>query len=210
MSEPHRHSKWYWLAPVIIVAVAAAVIFFPHRRAGHEVGTVNTAFKLIGPDHKIVIESYDDPKVQGITVFVSEARTGGVKGGLGLAQDTSDFSIAVRQTGPVKVIGEFSAGDDVFNERRSIVFKRMHVSRFWDKDHKTFVYLVWSDKLLNGSPANSISAIVPEAWPGAGGTMTQPDLRQLAPAASVSTAPDSLPAPDAVTPAPAQTGANLP
>ena len=206
-----RHSKLFWLIPAVILIIAGVIVMIPRRHAGHEVGTVNTAFKLIGPDHKIVIESYDDPKVQGITVFVSESRTGGVKGGLGMAQDTSDYSIAVRQTGPVRVTDSFDSGDDVFSEKRSIVFKRLHVSRFWDKDHKAFVYLVWSDKLLNGSPANSISAIVPQAWPGDGGIAVEPDLRQLAPQAQVSTAPDSPPATDdAAAPADAPKGATLP
>jgi CreA protein len=128
------------------------------------VGSVNTEFKLIGPDHKIVIESYDDPKVDGITVFISKSQTGGIKGALGLAEDTSDASVAVRQTGPIKVKEAFDNGEDAFSEKRSILFKRLHVSRFWDAPHKSFVYVVWTDRLINGSPQNSISAVVAEPW----------------------------------------------
>src|SRR5450755_319601 len=98
----------------------------------HIVGSVNTEFKLIGPDHKIVIESYDDPKIDGITVFISKSQKGGVKGALGLAEDTSNASVAVRQTGPIKVKESFENGEDAFSEKRSLLFKRLHVSRFWD------------------------------------------------------------------------------
>ena len=127
-------------------------------------GSVNTEFNLIGPDHKIIVESYDDPKIDGITVFISKSQTGGIKGALGLAEDTSDASVAVRQTGPIKVKEKFDNGEDAFSEKRSVLFKRLHVSRFWDAPHKSFVYVVWTDRLINGSPQNSISAVVAEPW----------------------------------------------
>jgi CreA protein len=127
-------------------------------------GSVNTEFKLIGPDHKIIVESYDDPKIDGITVFISKSQTGGIKGALGLAEDTSDASVAVRQTGPIKVKEKFDSGEDAFTEKRSVLFKRLHVSRFWDALHKSFVYVVWTDRFIHGSPQNSISAVVAEPW----------------------------------------------
>ena len=130
----------------------------------HVIGSVNTEFKLIGPDHKIVIESYDDPKIDGITVFISKSQKGGIKGALGLAEDTSDASVAVRQTGPIKVKETFENGEDAFSEQRSALLKRLHVSRFWDAQHKSFVYVVWNDRLITGSPQNSISAVVAEPW----------------------------------------------
>ena len=145
----------------------------------HRVGSVNTEFKLIGPDHKIVIESYDDPKIDGITVFISKSQKGGIKGALGLAEDTSDASVAVRQTGPIKVKETFENGEDAFTEKRSVLFKRLHVSRFWDAPHKSFVYVVWTDRLINGSPQNSISAVVAEPWGN-----RAPDLSLLGPAAA--------------------------
>src|SRR6202050_4535711 len=145
----------------------------------HLVGSVNTEFKLIGPDHKIVIESYDDPKIDGVTVFVSKSQTGGIKGALGLAEDTSNASVAVRQTGPIKVKERFDNGEDVFTEKRSVLFKRLHVSRFWDEPHKSFVYVVWTDRVINGSPQNSISAVVAQPW----GTQ-EPDLSLMGPAAA--------------------------
>jgi len=171
------------VAMLMVIASAAALASCEQKR--HIVGSVNTEFKLIGPDHKIVIESYDDPKIDGITVFISKSQTGGIKGALGLAEDTSDASVAVRQTGPIKVKEAFENGEDAFTEQRSVLFKRLHVSRFWDAPHKSFVYVVWTDRLINGSPQNSISAVVAEPWGNQG-----PDLSLIGPAAA---APRLLP-----------------
>ena len=164
------------IVAMITVASAGALTSCEQKR--HVIGSVNTEFKLIGPDHKIVVESYDDPGVEGITVFVSKSQTGGIKGALGLAEDTSNASVAVRQTGPIKVKEAFENGEDAFTEKRSVLFKRMHVSRFWDPSHQSFVYVVWTDRLIKGSPQNSISAVVAEPW----GTQP-PDLSLMKPAA---------------------------
>lgn len=150
------------IVAMITIASVVAVTSCDYKR--HVIGSVNTEFKLIGPDHKIVVESYDDPKIEGITVFVSESQTGGIKGALGLAEDTSNASVAVRQTGPIKVKEGFENGEDVLTEKRSLLFKRMHVSRFWDPSHQSFVYVVWTDRFIKGSPQNSISAVVAEPW----------------------------------------------
>jgi CreA protein len=149
-------------ATLMVISTTAAMVSCEQKR--HIVGSVNTEFKLFGPDHKIVIESYDDPKIEGVTVFISKSQTGGIKGGLGLAEDTSDASVAVRQTGPIKVKEPFNNGEDAFTEKRSLLFKYLHVSRFWDGSHASFVYVVWTDRLINGSPHNSISAVVAEPW----------------------------------------------
>jgi len=154
--------------------VAAAAILPACQRSPQEVGSVNTEFKLLGPSHKIVVESYDDPKIDGITVFISKSEKGGVKGALGLAEETSDVSVAVRQTGPIKVKEAFQSGEDALTERRSLVFKHLHVTRFWDAPHRTFVYVAWTDRVITGSPRSSISAVVAEPW-GA----QQPDLSLL-------------------------------
>ena len=165
------------VAAALMIACGAALASCERRR--HIVGSVNTEFNLIGPDHKIIIESYDDPKIDGITVFISKSQTGGIKGALGIAEDTSDASVAVRQTGPIRVKEAFDNGEDAFSEKRSVLFKRLHVSRFWDAPHKSFVYVVWTDRLINGSPQNSISAVVAEPW----GTQA-PELGKLAAAAN--------------------------
>ncbi len=129
-----------------------------------EIGSVDTAFKWLGPDHKIVIEAFDDPKIDGVACYVSRSKTGGIKGGLGLAEDTSDASIACRQVGPINVKETLKDGEQVFNERRSLVFKKMRVVRFFDKPRNTLVYLVYSERVIEGSPKNSISAVALMPW----------------------------------------------
>jgi len=152
------------IAIAILLAIGSAAGLTACGPKPHTVGSVNTEFNLIGPDHKIVIESYDDPKIDGITVFISKSQTGGIKGAVGLAEDTSDASVAVRQTGPIKVKEKFANGEDALTEKRSVLFKRLHVTRFWDAEHNSFLYLVWTDRLINGSPQNSLSAVVAEPW----------------------------------------------
>jgi CreA protein len=127
-----RWKTWCGVGIVAVVAMGLLVHSYRARARRHIVGSVDTEFNLIGPDHKIVLESYEDPKIDGITVFISKSQTGGIKGALGLAEDTSDASVAVRQTGPIKVKEPFENGEDAFSEKRSILFKRLHVSRFWD------------------------------------------------------------------------------
>lgn len=129
-----------------------------------EIGSVDTAFQWVGPNHKIVIEAFDDPKIDGVTCYVSRSKTGGVKGGLGLAQDTSDASLACRQTGPINIKEKFKEGEEVFTESRSLLFKKMRVVRFLDKPRNTLVYLVYTDKLVEGSPKNSLSAVAMMPW----------------------------------------------
>ncbi|MES2072180.1 MAG: CreA family protein [Pseudomonadota bacterium] len=122
-------------------------------------GSVDTAFKLIGPDHKIVVEAYDDPKVDGVTCYVSRAKTGGVSGALGLAEDKSEASIACRQVGPIGFKKPLPKQEEVFNERLSILFKKLRIVRIVDKSRNALVYLTYSDKLVDGSPKNNITAV---------------------------------------------------
>jgi CreA protein len=123
------------------------------------IGSVDTAFKLIGPDHKIVIDAHDDPKVQGVTCYVSRAKTGGIKGAIGLAEDKAEASIACRQVGPIQIKQALPAQEEVFSERISLVFKRLRIVRIVDVPRNTLVYLTYSDRLIDGSPQNSITAV---------------------------------------------------
>jgi CreA protein len=127
--------------------------------AAEQVGEVDTVFKLIGPDHKIVIEAYDDPKVAGVTCFVSRAKTGGVSGALGLAEDKAEASIACRQVGPLSFTEPLKKRDEIFSERQSIMFKRLRVVRMVDSKRNTLIYLSYSDRLIEGSPQNSVTAV---------------------------------------------------
>lgn len=124
------------------------------------IGEVDTVFKLFGPDHKIVVDAFDDPKVKGVTCYVSRAKTGGIKGGLGLAEDTSDASIECKQVGAVSFVGDpLKQQEVVFTERTSLVFKKLQVVRMIDKARNTLVYLSYSDRVIEGSPDNSITAV---------------------------------------------------
>jgi CreA protein len=123
------------------------------------VGSVDTAFKLIGPDHKIVVDVYDDPKVQGVACYVSRAKTGGISGAIGLAEDKAEASIACRQVGPIAITQPLPRQEEVFNERISLVFKRLRIVRMVDARRNTLVYLTYSDRLIDGSPKNSVTAV---------------------------------------------------
>ena len=123
------------------------------------IGEVDTVFKLIGPDHKIVVDAYDDPKVQGVTCYVSRAKTGGIKGALGIAEDKAEASIACRQVGPIAIAKPLPVQEEVFNERLSLIFKKLRIVRMVDKQRNTLVYLTYSDRVIEGSPKNSVTAV---------------------------------------------------
>ena len=125
-----------------------------------QVGEVSTAFILIGANHKVVVEAYDDPKVNGVTCYVSRAKTGGVMGAIGLAEDKSEASIACRQVGPLSLTGKaLESQEEMFSERISILFKKLRVVRMVDRKRNVLVYLTYSDKLIDGSPQNSVTAV---------------------------------------------------
>ena len=124
-----------------------------------DIGSVDTAFVLIGPDHKIVVEAYDDPGVNGVTCYVSRAKTGGVKGALGLAEDKSEASIACRQVGPISIPKALPEQEEIFNERISLVFKKLRIVRMVDSKRHALVYLTYSDRLIDGSPQNAVTAV---------------------------------------------------
>ncbi|MDC9596030.1 protein CreA [Xenorhabdus anantnagensis] len=150
------------------VAVAAALLFSPVILHAEEIGSVNTAFKFLGPDNKIVIEAFDDPDVKNVTCYLSRAKTGGIKGGLGLAEDTSDAAISCQQVGPIELANKIKEspqqGQVVFQKRTSLVFKKLQVVRFYDKKRNSLIYLTYSDKIINGSPKNAISAVPIMPW----------------------------------------------
>jgi CreA protein len=129
-----------------------------------EVGSVDTKFKMLGPDHKIVIEAFDDPKIEGITCYLSRSQKGGLKGMVGLAEETSDAALSCRQVGPIRLVGELKEGERVFSESRSLVFKKLQVVRFFDKKRQTYIYLAYSDRVIEGSPHNAISTVPIQPW----------------------------------------------
>lgn len=146
----------FLVAPALFIASVGSIV------RAEIIGDVDTAFKLIGPDHKIVVEAYDDPKVNGVTCYVSRAKTGGIKGAFGLAEDKAEASIACRQVGPITVTQPLPQREEVYSERLSILFKRLRVVRMVDAKRHTLVYLTYSDLLVDGSPKNAITAVAVE------------------------------------------------
>ncbi|KPX42002.1 Protein CreA [Pseudomonas syringae pv. helianthi] len=145
-------------------SVLAVALLLPVLASAEEIGQVSTVFKMVGPNDRIVVEAFDDPKVDGVTCYLSRAKTGGVRGGLGLAEDRAEASIACRQVGPIRFKETLKDGDEVFKERTSLVFKTMQVVRFFDKKRNALVYLVYSDRVIEGSPQNAVTAIPILPW----------------------------------------------
>jgi CreA protein len=141
-----------------MLSALLSLLAAPPARA-EAVGEVDTVFILIGPDHKIVVEAYDDPKVNGVTCYVSRAKTGGIKGALGLAEDKAEASIACRQVGPISFPKPIDKQEEMFSERISLVFKKLRVVRMVDAKRNTLVYLTYSDRVIEGSPQNSVTAV---------------------------------------------------
>ena len=119
----------------------------------------STVWRPLTPDDKLVVYGLDDPLVDGVACHYTAPERGGIKGTFGVAEEVSDISLACRQVGPIRFKERFKEGEEVFSERRSLLFKRMQVVRFYDERRNTLVYLVYSDKLIEGSPKNSISSV---------------------------------------------------
>jgi len=138
---------------------------------GEEIGSVSTRFKVLGPNDKIVVEVFDDEDVPGVACYLSRAKTGGISGAVGVAEDTSDASIACRQIGPIRLNDSIRSGkadgEEVFKKRTSLIFKTMQVVRFFDTKRQVLIYLTYSDRIIEGSPKNSISVVPIQPWPGA-------------------------------------------
>ncbi len=145
-----------------------AVLFYPMLVQAEKIGNVSTKFKMLGANDKIVIEAFDDPDIRGATCYLSRAKTGGVKGVVGIAEDTSDAAIACRQIGPITLSDDIKSGDadgdEVFKKSTSFLFKSMQVVRFYDRKRNVLVYLTYSDRIIEGSPKNSISVIPVMPW----------------------------------------------
>ena len=139
-----------YLLPLTLLALSAQA---------DPIGEVDTVFKLIGPDHKIVVDAHDDPKVEGVTCYISRAKTGGLKGAVGLAEDKSEAAIACRQVGPISFREPIKRQEEMFTERISLVFKKLRVVRMVDPKRNALIYLTYSDRLIEGSPQNSITVV---------------------------------------------------
>ncbi|AGH84030.1 Conserved uncharacterized protein CreA [Ralstonia solanacearum] len=151
-------------APILSIALLTAALLSTTASA-EDIGSVNTNFRITGSD-KIVIEAFDDPLVGGVTCYVSRARTGGIKGTLGVAEDVSEASVACRQVGEIRFVKPLPQQDDMFTQRLSLIFKTLHVVRTVDRKRNVLVYLTYSDKVISGSPKNSVTAVpIPAGQP---------------------------------------------
>jgi CreA protein len=143
----------------IIAALSLCSASYAFAGSSQEIGSVDTEFKMVGANHKIVIEVFDDPLVNGVSCYVSRAKTGGWKGTIGLAEDPSEASVACRQVGPISFNGKIPQQAEVFNQSASPLFKKIRIVRIVDPKRQTLVYLQYSDKIVEGSPKNSITAV---------------------------------------------------
>jgi CreA protein len=145
---------------VLFKLVVGAGMLVPSAAGRAEViGEVSTVFKLIGPNHKVVVDVFDDPKVTGVSCYLSRAKTGGLAGAVGLAEDKAEAAVACRQVGEIRFSGPIPQQEEVFSERSSILFKRVRVVRMADAKRNALVYLVYSDRLIDGNPQNSVTAV---------------------------------------------------
>ena len=145
-----------WMAWPVSSALAADEPDLIFRRS--------TVFKLLSPNDKLATYGVDDPEVDGVACHFTVPERGGLKGWLGVAEEVSDISLACRQVGPIKITAKFSQGDDVFRARRSLFFKKMQIVRGCDPKRNVLVYMVYSDKLIEGSPKNSTSSVPIMPW----------------------------------------------
>ena len=142
------------LALLSLLAPASAAI-------AEDIGSVGYRFRWLGPNDKITVEAFDDPNVPGVTCYISRARTGGIKGAVGLAEDPPYASISCHQVAPIDVdkAEKVKSPHEVFSERASLIFKTTQVVRFFDPKRKALVYITYTDRIIEGSPRNSISVV---------------------------------------------------
>lgn len=151
-----------------LIFMGVTLMILPLAAVAEQIGSVSTKFKVLGPNDKIVIEAFDDPDIKGATCYLSRAKTGGISGAVGVAEDTADASIACRQIGPIQLSDEIKSGkkdgDEVFKKSTSLLFKSLQVVRFYDSERNVLIYLAYSDRIIEGSPKNSISIIPIMTW----------------------------------------------
>jgi CreA protein len=158
----------------ILALLASAVLTESTALAADEPDLIfrrSTVFKWLSPNDKLATYGVDDPEVEGVACHFTVPEKGGFKGWLGLAEEVSDISLACRQIGPIHFKANMEQGDDMFRQRRSLFFKKMQIVRGCDAKRNVLVYMVYSDKLIEGSPKNSTSSVPIMPWGSADGTV---------------------------------------
>jgi len=154
-----------WRAVKCAAVMLAVALSSGGAARADDLACVSTTFRIVGANDKVCVSAFEDPKVSGVACDISQARTGGVKGSLGLAEDPSRFSLSCRQIGPIAAdLAKLPNEESVYSERTSIFFKHTHVYRIVDKKRNTLIYLAISDKLVNGSPQNAVSSVPVMPW----------------------------------------------
>ena len=148
----------------LALALACATLAAPAH--ADDVGCTSTTFRIFGANDKVCVMAFDDPRIPGVSCHISQARTGGVKGSLGVAEDPSRFAIACRQTGPIALPDKLPREESVFSESTSLVFKNTKVIRMFDEKRNTLVYVAISKRVIEGSPMNSLSTVPILKWEG--------------------------------------------
>lgn len=169
--DKRRISWTFWALAIVAIAVLAG----PRAHAADEPDLIfrrSTVFKLLSPNDKLATYGVDDPEVEGVACHFTVPEKGGIKGWLGLAEQVSDISLSCRQIGPIRFKGKAEQGEDMFKQRRSLFFKKMQIVRGCDAKRNVLVYMVYSDRLIEGSPKNSTSSVPIMPW-GAADTTVQ-------------------------------------
>jgi CreA protein len=158
-----RSLRFSLLAPLVFQLAGAlaglCIGLFASSAVAEPIAEVDTAFKLVGPDHKVLVEVFDDPKVVGVSCYLSRAKTGGIKGASGLAQDSAQASVACIQIGDIRFTAPLQRQEEVFSERTSLIFKHVRVVRLVDAQRNALIYLVYSERLIEGSQSNSLTTV---------------------------------------------------
>jgi CreA protein len=151
----------------VLVLSALAIFAAMPAQAADEPDLIfrrSTVFKWLSPNDKLATYGVDDPEVEGVACHFTVPEKGGFKGWLGLAEEVSDISLACRQIGPIKFKAKSDQGEDMFRQRRSLFFKKMQIVRGCDAKRNVLVYMVYSDRIIEGSPKNSTSSVPIMPW----------------------------------------------
>jgi CreA protein len=151
----------------ILGIIIAALAYVPEARSADEPDSIfkrSTVFKWLTPNDKLATYGLDDPEVEGVACHFTVPERGGFKGWIGVAEEVSDISLSCSQVGPIRFKAKFEQGEDVFRKRRSLFFKKMQIVRGCDVKRNVLVYMVYSDRIIEGSPKNSTSSVPISPW----------------------------------------------
>ena len=157
----------FWRYPAALLTAIGVLITLAPAHATDEPDLIfrrSTVFKWLTPNDKLATYGLDDPDVDGVACHFTVPEKGGFSGWIGVAEEVSDISLACRQTGPIHFKAKFAQGEDMFRKRRSMFFKKMQIVRGCDVKRNVLVYMVYSDRLIEGSPKNSTSSVPIMPW----------------------------------------------